>query len=399
MAAWTGLSAPVVLYALGLLWFVRGARRTAPSATVQPPSVSIVVAARDEESCIEACLRDLAAQDLPDGSVEILLVDDGSSDATVDIARATADALSGSSAVSIHILDGPAEYGDSGSKKAALSLGVARATNDIILTTDADCRVPPGWARSMAACLDEETGLVIGFSQIGHPGAPLSALGAWEGVDFLLLMTAAAGSCALQHPMAASGQSLGFRRRAFDDVGGYTDVEHRASGDDVLLLQLIRNAGNWRVRFCADAEARVVHPPSTGLLSFLNRRARWASNAPMQLRLDPLFFAYMVLTFSAAMAVLLTTGLALLGTVPAVLPVALWIGKATSEAALAVTGARRFGRLDLLGYFPFWAILQPVFAVVVGAIGPFGFFRWKGRAVTWGRQRAPLASTAPDRML
>ncbi len=380
--------ASLSVYAAGLLWFWRGARRGQRPVTVETDSVSlvsVVVAARNEGEQIEACLRGLAAQDYPTDRYEIVLVDDGSTDGTGTTATDVATELSRDGA-RVTVLNGPSAYGAQGSKKAALALGISRCGGEIVLTTDADCTVPNGWVRSMVTQFSAQTGAVIGFSQIGVPGTAAPWLARWEGLDFLQLMTAAAGSCAQGHPMAASGQSLGFRRQAFDEVGGYAGVRHRVSGDDVLLLQLIRRTGRWQIRFCGERQGRVVHPPSPGLRSLLSRRARWASNAPLQLRLDPLFFSYMVATFGTSLGLLVGLVLGVMGVLPVGIVGALWGAKIIGEGALAVTGARRFERLDLLRVLPSWFLLQPLYTVAVGLVGPLGFFRWKGRRVSLGRR-------------
>jgi cellulose synthase/poly-beta-1,6-N-acetylglucosamine synthase-like glycosyltransferase len=379
------------IYLAGLLWFRRGARlgtvrdtidRTSPD---QLPGVAVVVAARNEADHVESCLRALAAQTYPADRYEVVLVDDGSTDGTGEIARTVAAELCRNGS-RVRVLDGPSVYGDTGAKKAALTLGIGSCAGDIVLTTDADCGIPPGWVSAMAGHFSALTGAVIGFSQIGAPGAATRWLARWEGLDFLQLMTAAAGSCAQGHPMAASGQSLGFRRQAFDEVGGYGTVQHRVSGDDVLLMQLIRGTGRWQITFCGDAAARVVHPPSPNLRSFLSRRARWASNAPLQMRMDPLFFLYMTATFVTSAALLAGPALYAVGGLSAGFVLMMWGAKIVAEGALAVTGARRFGRSDLLRAFPSWALLQPLYTVLVGLVGPLGFYRWKGRRVALGRQ-------------
>ena len=148
-------------YLLGACWFITGMRRRPGHAKAERVQlVSVVVAARDESAHIASCLRALLAQDHPQDRYEIIVVDDGSIDGTGHIVRE----FSGET-VSVRLLrtEGP------GSKKAALSLGIAEARGEVILTTDADCQVAPGWIRGMVSHFADGVGMVIGFSQIGSP--------------------------------------------------------------------------------------------------------------------------------------------------------------------------------------------------------------------------------------
>ena len=374
------------VYAAGLLWFALGALlpRMPPSASGDEPlSVAVVVAARDEAGHVEGCLKALCAQTYPAGRYEIVLVDDGSRDGTGSLARATARRLE-AKGPRIRVLDGPSRYGPAGSKKAALGLGISESDADLILTTDADCRVPPTWVAAMSGAFAEDVGAVVGFSQVGTPGVS-GLLARWEALDFLQLMSAAAGSCALGHPMAATGQNLAFRRSAYDQVGGYTSILHRVSGDDVLLLQLIRRSRR-RVVFCDDPGSHVVHPPSAGLGGFLSQRARWASNAPGQCRLDPVFFICILGTYGLSAGLTISPLLWSAGLLTPAGTAILWLAKAVPELGLALVGAVRFGRRDLLGIFPLWGLFHPVYTAVVGGFGALGFYRWKGRSSALGRR-------------
>ena len=136
------LSAPEYLlafcaltYLLGACWFVAGMRRRPGNANAERVQlVSVVVAARDEAAHIASCLRALLAQDYPQDRYEIIVVDDGSTDGTGHIVREF-----GGETASVRLL----RTEGSGSKKAALSLGIAEARGEVILTTDADCQVGP----------------------------------------------------------------------------------------------------------------------------------------------------------------------------------------------------------------------------------------------------------------
>jgi len=99
-----------------------------------PPRVSIVVAAKDEEADIEACLRSLLDQDYPD--FEVIAVNDRSTDRTLEVMRRVEREAGGK----LTVVD--VDHLPSGwcGKNHAMHQGVSRATGDWFLFTDADCR-------------------------------------------------------------------------------------------------------------------------------------------------------------------------------------------------------------------------------------------------------------------
>ncbi len=374
-------------YLLGACWFVTGMRRHCGQANAERVQfVSVVVAARDEAQHIARCLRTLLAQDYPQNYYEIIVVDDGSTDGTGHIVRE----FSGATA-SVHLLTTEG----AGSKKAALSLGIAKARGEVILTTDADCQVGPEWIRGMLSHFADGVGMVIGFSQIGSPSAIKGWRQGYEAVDFTCLMACIWGSTGWGHPMAASGQNLAFLREAFFAVGGYEKIMHRASGDDVLLMQTMRRSGRWSIVFANQPRTFVRHPVATSWSGLFGQRSRWASNAPVLARLDPLFFSYMLLTYVLNWATLMAPWLCLAGLLNP-----LWVlgavgAKIWGEWGVFSGGMLLAGRRELRRYFPLWALLQPLHVVLVGTVGCLGIFRWKGRGHLWGR-RVRDASTGVE---
>ena len=391
------------VYAAGVLWFRQGlatceeGNRNRGQQTLPRRQVSIVIAARNEEDNIASCLRGLASQTLPAERFEVVLVDDGSSDGTARLAEEFARGTD----LRLTILGTAGLPGGSGSKKRALSLGVEKTEGEVVLTTDADCRLPPTWAASMARRFDDDTvGMVIGYAGIRRRGGRLGLLGGWEAVDFLNLMAAAAAGAGRGRALAASGQSLGFRRAAYREVGGYARIMHRGSGDDVLLMQLIRRTRRWRILFSGDAEGHVVHPPSSSLTGLLAKRSRWASNAPLQALLDPPFFAYLACTFGMSAMLLATPVLVWWGGVNWFPAAAAWLVKSAAEGLLFARSRRVFRRRDLHWQFLAWTLSQPLYIVAVGLFGALGRFDWKGRSYLWGVEtgsgaREPKGPDAP----
>jgi len=372
------------VYVSAAVWFWRGMKPLQPprsqGSSNAHPGVSVVVAARDEETHIAACLESLLAQTYPAERYEIIVVDDGSTDGTADIVRQYSAAQS-----QIRLLNAAEALGCSGSKKAALGLAVSQAKQEIILTTDADCLVPPGWIEAMAGAFDEDVGMAIGYAQIAVPKDGLGLGTAFESVDFLNLMAGAWGSVGQGHPFAASGQNLAYRKEAFQAVGGFTKVQHRTSGDDLLLLHLIRGLGLWRVVFVEAPESWVDHPPASSGRSFLNKRIRWASNGPYQIRMDPLFFAYLSIAFTVNLLLVAGVVLWAFGGLDGELWLGAWLAKGLGEWLVFVKATSHFNRRALRRYFIAWALVQPFYTVWVGSLGIWGRFTWKGRKNRWGQ--------------
>lgn len=133
-----------------LLWLGVIGRRKSFSRAVAHPHVSVIVAAHNEESCIEEKLLNLLALDYPRESVEILVGSDGSSDCTEEIVRRFSDA-------GVGLVSFPQQHG----KSAMQNSLVALANGEILVFTDADCLLPPAaLSRLVENFADENVGLV-----------------------------------------------------------------------------------------------------------------------------------------------------------------------------------------------------------------------------------------------
>jgi cellulose synthase/poly-beta-1,6-N-acetylglucosamine synthase-like glycosyltransferase len=362
-----------ILYGAIILLFMIALRFPNQPRNSLKHRVSVIVAARNEEHNISCLLRDLVQQDYPADCFEIIVANDGSTDRTAELVSAFVDRYT-----NVHLLNirqAPAGFSP---KKFALQSAVEQSTGDIILATDADCRLGHQWISTMITYFTPDVGFVIGFSQLGEPGQKQKLVERFQAFDFVTLMGVAAAGTHLGLPMAASGQNLAYRRDAFIQVNGYRPVSHRVSGDDVLLMQMIRKHTNYRILFASEPGAFAVSAPQPSWPSFINQRNRWASNGGYQLRLNPLFFAYLVLTF--VYNIVLASGLVFLfsGSREMVIPACL-AAKGLFEFGIAWQGCRYFQRRDLIKYFLFWFLLQIPYVVLVGVMGSLGLFHWKGR--------------------
>jgi glycosyltransferase involved in cell wall biosynthesis len=213
-----------------------------PATPTSIPDVSIIVPARNEEASLGACLESLAAQ--TGVAFEIIVVDDGSTDRTREIARSFAGVRV--------ISPGPLPTGASGKtwtgKNNALVAGAKETRAPWLLFADADTVHHPGsLARALAEARTERADL------LSYSPEQLVVTFAERAV-----MPEIFAELAAQYPLrkvreqnagvvAANGQYILVRRAAYDSVGGHAAVATEIV-EDVALARLFRHAGQ-RVYF------------------------------------------------------------------------------------------------------------------------------------------------------
>lgn len=260
-----------VLYGTFVLTLYLGIRKPSPpvpSAT-RCPMVSVIVPARNESKNILACLDALENQSYPQERYEVIVVDDHSRDDTVFKVNQRRERFR-----ALTCLSAPQETEATSPKKAALAKGIRYATGTLILTTDADCRVPPTWIECLAAEFKENTAAVLSWVLV-TPGQKLSSrIEYLDSLSFSIVGAAAAG---LGLPILANGANWGYRKDIFYAVKGFGDTAQFASGDDDLLLQKIRKTFKGPIRFLHSPECVVTTHPCSSYREFMQQRRRWAS--------------------------------------------------------------------------------------------------------------------------
>ena len=362
------------VYSIGLLCFFIGLFFPNMNRQEKRYLVSVVIAVRDEEENIGLLLSDLVNQTYPNDSFEVIVVNDHSEDGTVRVIEKFVQKAS-----NIRLIHAVETEKGLTPKKNALYQGIKRSRGEIILTTDGDCRVLPTWVETIVSYFRPDVGMVVGFSQLGRPGEKRPVFQKLQAVDFLSLMAAAQGALNLGWPLAASGQNLAYRRAAFDEVGAFSRIGHRVSGDDVLLLQLIRRLTAWKIRFAASEQAFNVSPPEKTLSDLLNQRKRWASNGSYQFILNKPFFLYVLTTFLVNLSLLAAVPIYCLTSAGLFISLSCLLVKFVVEGLIVVKGCHVYHRFDLMKAFPFWFMLQIPYVIVVGVIGSLGGFAWKKR--------------------
>ena len=108
-------------------------------------------------------------------------------------------------------------------KKNALSSGIEAAVGEIIVLTDADCRVKKLWVSSMAYSVMSKESISIGFSEINQKHE--SFFHRYQKIDFLSIIIANAGFSGWGLFWSGTGQNLAFFKRDFEKIGGFEKVK------------------------------------------------------------------------------------------------------------------------------------------------------------------------------
>jgi cellulose synthase/poly-beta-1,6-N-acetylglucosamine synthase-like glycosyltransferase/peptidoglycan/xylan/chitin deacetylase (PgdA/CDA1 family) len=234
-------------------------RRRVRSATDDPsftPPVSIVVPAFNEAVGIARCVRSLASSRYG-GDLEVVVVDDGSSDETAAI-------VEGLGLARVRLL----REANSG-KAAALNRALEASRNEIIVTVDADTVFEPDTLRYLVQRFrDPAVGVISGNTKIGNRG---SLVGRWQHIEYVMGFNLDRRAYELIGATPTVPGAIGaFRRRALADIGGVSGAT--LAEDTDVTLELGR--AGWAVVY--EPRARAWTEAPAGLRALYRQRTRWA---------------------------------------------------------------------------------------------------------------------------
>ena len=226
-----------------------------PVTGVGPRSVSVLIPAFNEEVGIAGTVASVLGSEGVD--VEVIVVDDGSTDRTPEIVAAMKDPR-------IRLVRQP-----NMGKAAALNTGAAHATRQLIVMLDGDTQFEPSTvARLVTPFDDPRVGAVAGNTKVANR---TGLLGRWQHIEYVIGLnldrrTLDVLGCVPTVPGAAGA----FRRQAFDEAGG---ASSDTLAEDTDLTVAVQRAG-WLVTYESEARAWTEAPAS--LAALWRQRYRWA---------------------------------------------------------------------------------------------------------------------------
>ncbi len=329
--------------------------------------VSILIAARNEQEHIPQLLQSLQEQQYPHSLIEVWLVDDHSED---DTARMVNSFKNKHPSFPIHFIKNQGQ-----GKKAALRTAMLLASGDLVLVTDADCSLPPGWVRTMVGHFcEEKCQLLLGPVRMKQQK---TLFGKLQSLEFISLMGSTAGAVGAGFPVMGNGANIGFNRQTALELNAFSKSDY-ASGDDMFFLMAIRKRfGSKAIRFVHAQEAIVETEAQPNLYAFLQQRMRWVSKSKGYRDKYVILPALVVLIFNLLFGFTLILGLANQLFIMVFVLFALLKFLVDYPLLYLTTGFLR--RRHLMPYALFLEFVYPFYVVFTGLAGLFLPFRWKGR--------------------
>ncbi|MDB4924824.1 glycosyltransferase [Mucilaginibacter sp.] len=232
--------------------------------------VTVLIAARNEEARIHYTIEDILAQDYPKQLTEIIIVDDHSTDRTSAIISSYANR-------GIKLLQLNEAQPLNSYKKKAIATAIGMSSGELMVATDADCRMGAQWLSS-----------VVGYYEANHPVMISSPVAFFEEkslfermqtLEFSFLIGIGGAFIGNKRASTCNGANLAYRKDVFYEVGGFAGIDELASGDDELLLQKIAERYPGQIGFLNLQEAIVYTHAKYTLKEFLQQRRRWASKS------------------------------------------------------------------------------------------------------------------------
>jgi cellulose synthase/poly-beta-1,6-N-acetylglucosamine synthase-like glycosyltransferase len=331
--------------------------------------VSVIIPARNEEHNIPVILDHLLKQNYPRHLLDIVVVDDASTDNTAEVVKQFADK-------GVRLLR-QAHTAVRTYKKQAIDYAISQCTSTIIITTDADCTMGEDWVRTIVAYQTKHKACFISSLVCMKPAVTLFQR--LQTLEFAGLVGIGGAALQRKHPNMCNGANVAYLKEAYHAVNGFNGNDHIPSGDDEFLMHKMFKAFPERVLFLKGREAMVYTAPERSLSGFIQQRMRWVSkstkyenkNITLILTLSYLFNVTLLLNFVGAFCFdnLLWLFLGQMGL------------KIVAEG-IFLSGVTRFMKLGkLMWWFIPEQMLHVVYVVIIGLLGNLRPYTWKGRKV------------------
>jgi len=331
---------------------------------------SIVIPARNESANIKACIDSILAQNYPINCFEVIVIDDFSEDDTAFIVSSM-QALHENVRL-LKLSDFFKQDEIQSFKKKAIEKAVVHAKGDWIITTDADCIVPPNWLSLYHQYIIKESPVFVAAPVMFIPEK--TVLNTFQVLDFLALQGITAAAVGAGKHSMSNGANLAFEKSAFIAVGGYQGVDQIASGDDMFLMHKMKKTLSNRIGYLFHPDAIVLTKAMPNWKDLIMQRIRWSSKARFYDDESIFWVLLLVYLYNFVFLILLLSGQYQL--------LCISLAFKTFFELYFLDSVSRFFKLQpSLQYFILFQPLHIAYTIIAGLFGQVKTYTWKGRRV------------------
>jgi len=230
------------------------------------PTVTILVACRNEEHNIENCLRSLIDLNYPKEKLKILVGNDQSEDNTLKIARQFESKYD-----FIRVIDIQEDYTGLKAKARVMAQLDKHAVGDYYLVTDADVCVNSNWILGLLSNMNEEIGVASGTTMVKSNGIG----GLFQEIDWAYFMGLLNVISYSGVPATAVGNNMIIRKDAYWQTGGYSKIRFSIT-EDYKLYKEVCDKG-WKWNNIMNNDVLGYSEKTNGFIPLLHQRKRWLS--------------------------------------------------------------------------------------------------------------------------
>lgn len=330
--------------------------------------ISVIIAARNEELTIGKCLASIAAQLYPASLLEIIVVDDHSTDRTKAVAE---NAFPQITIPGKCISNREKAHG----KKSALTEAIKNSSGELLVITDADCNAGKKWLASIENEYQKSGAYMLcGPVQISNE---TGLIGRFQSLELCGLSLLSGAGINARVPLLCNGANLAYTRKAFDALEGFKGIDNNPSGDDILLMFKMNHRYPGKIHYVKNRDAVVSTTAQNSMETFLLQRIRWASKGLYSKNFANSFVSMLVFlsNFLSIITILLSV------IFWKIVPVLVFgiVLKIAADFLLLLFGTLFFEKKKLLWIFPVAEFITMFYVSWVGIAANFSSYSWKER--------------------
>lgn len=263
----TFFTVAIALYAIiGVFIFFGMLRLPASTPKTSPqPRVSILITCRNEEEDLPDCLASLEQIDYPADLLQVILVDDHSTDNTASLLKEAADKntyfefYSGNDFEETHL----------NAKARGIARAASKATGEWLFITDADAVIPPTWVKHMLSGLEENAGMIVAPTFTRHH----NFVTLLEKIAGMYTIPIGWGFAGWGIALNGLGPNMAIRRNVYEQAGGLENADFTIA-EDMAMFRMAKNNG-YDIKYHMDEQTLIELKPVKTFKQVISQQRRW----------------------------------------------------------------------------------------------------------------------------